>query len=403
MKSTKTKAVLAITILFAAAVTACIARAAGTDAIRPTRISVDAFDTMNYDGELLDFSYSISSRCAATSHETYVELNVNKTSTAGKKIVNYISVNAYDEAPENGCGGGLDAVSVTSNVNLAKAIDKELNKWQGNGYKIASDFYVELPPLSRPVRGGRPGAIHANNSGNYYNGGKKSNPVTVPDQIKVSYVDYQAVWQCTLYKRDGARKDGFVGSGKTIDEARQGAVSGCNGTHNPYCQQYSTDPAHTTCGVDVQQLTRDEFVAPGALPANAVVSWGCLLKKNDGSKSDGFKGSAATEDAARDSAAQICKGTGAMGCDDYAFDTGHTTCEEAAMVAKPKPSVQWTCTLYKRDGSRKDGFAGTGATEADARNATISGCNSTNNPYCNQYALDPAHTPCQAELVYPQQ
>ncbi|MFA6449178.1 MAG: hypothetical protein WCX65_06925 [bacterium] len=397
MKKTRMKAITATALIIAAAAAfACFAHAAGTSAIRTTRITIDALDTMNYDGELLDLSYSLDSKCRESSHETYVELTVNKTTSAGKKIVNSATVDIYDEAPENGCNGSFNTITVTSSVNIATAIDKELATWQKNGYKIAADFYVVLPPLSRPVRGGRPGSIHA---GVPSYGGTPSHPVTMQNQVKVTYIDYQQQWKCLLYKRDGARKDGFTGTGTTIDQARQGAVQGCLTTNNPYCQQYSTDPTHTTCTLDIQEVTRDEFVAPNAMPTNAVVQWACLMKDGSGAN---YKGTAATEDAARDTAAQFCKNKGVSGCDNYAFDTGYTTCEQAAVVAKPKPSLKWVCTLYKRDGSRKDGFNGVGSTEVEARNATISGCNTTNNPYCNQYAMDPAHTPCNVELVYPQ-
>lgn len=54
-------------------------------------------------------------------------------------------------------------------------------------------------------------------------------------------------WECELWKNDGARKDGFTGTGPTIDDARDQAIAGCERTNNDYCTLYGQDDEHTAC------------------------------------------------------------------------------------------------------------------------------------------------------------
>jgi len=398
MKKTYIKtAAASMIIIAAAAIYTVVASAAASSADKPKKTYIDALDTLTYDGEKLAFSYSVFSNCEASEHETYIELTVEKTAGKTKKSVNSVTVTISDVSPENTCGENPSLVSVASKVNLAKSIDKELNKWVSQGYAISQDLNVSLPSLRRPVEGGYAGIEPV--SEKTYGGA----PLPKPQVVTVTYIEYQPQWKCTLYKRDGARKDGFTGTGSTIDAARQGAIRGCATTNNPYCHDYAMDPAHTTCDVQILESAREEFMPAANVPAGARSMYTCILNKNDGSTQDGFKATADTEDAARVATANLCKKTNNSRCDSYAYDANHTSCTQSSVVAGPKPSVMWKCTLYKRDGARKDGFAGSGNNELEARRDTIAGCMTTNNPYCEKYAMDPAHTPCSAELVYPQQ
>jgi hypothetical protein len=122
------------------------------------------------------------------------------------------------------------------------------------------------------------------------------------------------------------------------------------------------------------------------------------LYKNDGSRSDGFTGSGATESDARANAAAMCRATKHPKCDAFALDSGHTSCSAAMRYEMPKPAYAWVCSLYKNDGSRKDGFRGSGATEQEARRDAAAGCRNTSNPHCDIFSMDPAHTTCSVEF-----
>ncbi len=396
MKKHIARAAAALLIL-APAIYVGITAAPAAIAVKPEKTYIDALDTMSYDGETLAFSYSVFARCEAAEYETFIGLTVEKSAGKTKKTVNSVTVEISDVSPEHTCASEPSPVSVSSKANLTKSIDKEMDKWVSKGYTISKDLSVTLPSLRRPVAGGYEGSVPA--PGKSYGGA----PLPTPQNMNVTYIEYQPQWKCTLYKHDGARKDGFTGAGGTIDAARQGAISGCARTNNPHCQDYAVDPAHTTCDVQILESTRDEVVPANSAPLGARSMWTCIMNKYDGSAGDGFKATAETEDAARMAAANLCKRTNNSRCDNFAYDADHTSCSQALVVAGPKPSVSWRCTLYKRDGARKDGFAGSGGNELEARRDTIAGCMTTNNPYCEKYAMDPAHTPCSAELVYPQE
>ena len=64
------------------------------------------------------------------------------------------------------------------------------------------------------------------------------------------------------------------------------------------------------------------------------------------------------------------------------------------------PIFLWSCELWKRDGARKDGFTGTGETEREARHSAARGCMTTNNPSCDIWSNDPAHTQCRPPHQY---
>ena len=54
-------------------------------------------------------------------------------------------------------------------------------------------------------------------------------------------------WECELWKNDGARNDGFTGTGMTRDRALDASIASCERTDNDHCLEYALDPEHTTC------------------------------------------------------------------------------------------------------------------------------------------------------------
>lgn len=239
----------------------------------------------------------------------------------------------------------------------------------------------------------------------WHNNNDSNNNTTVPSTVNVVVVGYTPTWRCSLYKNDSSRTDGFEGTGATIEEARRNASTRCRSTNNPNCDLYSNSPDHTTCDAQYQETTKTVQYDSNNMPPGATMdSWNCVLNKNDGlsAGSDGFQGFGRTEAAARADAATKCSATNNPRCNNYSTDASHTNCAQQMVMYGPKPSAVWNCSLRKNDGSRNDGFAGTGSTEADARRNAISGCQGTNNPNCSQYSKDPAHTQCTVAFVYPQ-
>ena len=186
-------------------------------------------------------------------------------------------------------------------------------------------------------------------------------------------------------------------------ERRMAAANACARTNHPQCVAFSNDPNHTTCEVSFAETEKVVEYSSNDLPEGSFVdSWACTLWKKDGSRNDGFQGSGKTVDEARQAAAKGCKVTNNPNCDVYSRDKSHTQCLPAVRYNAPKPEAVWSCTLWKKDGARNDGFKGQGSTELEARRDTISGCLRTNNPHCDAYAMDPDHTQCTVDFYSPQ-
>ncbi|HOO56503.1 MAG TPA: hypothetical protein PLN69_06755 [bacterium] len=390
------------TILFTLALTAlltCMISAAGLE-----EKNIEKLDIVSYDGNILSFSYTVESKCPAMSHEATVEI----TPVIKNREAVAFEISVYDAAYESRCNGPETLITVTGNENIARLLEMSLLGVEEDGYRIAKDHAIYLPPLnSRPSKSGDmltpPGAGGPMPGGGRPDTPPRSEVQVIPTKVPVNYIEYAPSWKCVLYKRDGARKDGFTGNGNTIEQARNNAASGCMRTNNPYCHDYAQDPAHTTCEVELIESASIKEFDSDKLPANASISeWACLLNKNDGSRNDGFRGVGQTEEQARAQAAGYCNRTNNPLCDTYANDSSHTSCEASYVAYGPKPEAVWSCTLWKRDGARKDGFEGQGKTESEARQNTISGCQRTNNPYCYDYAMDPSHTPCEVQFIYPE-
>jgi hypothetical protein len=356
--------------------------------------TIKTLDSVYFDGVTLNYSYTVDSKCPANSHSSFVELSpVTKD-----KYVTGFKVEVIDAAYESKCSAKASTVSVSGKENLAVIIERESNKQKAKGLKIAPEYTIQLLPV-KPSKDG----IAQGPTGVSAPPAVASQPKPViPQKVMVNVVEYTAGWKCELWKRDGARKDGFVGTGSTLDEARNNAAISCMSTNNPYCHDYAKNPAHTTCDVQINEKSKLVEYDYDKLPASAAVSsWSCNLLKNDGSSRDGFIGEGTTEQEARSRAASLCKSTNNPLCDQYSQNDNHTSCAPAYLYKGPKPSTQWTCTLYKRDGARNDGFTGTGSTEKEARNNTVPGCQRTNHPKCYDFSVDPSHTSCSVDLVYP--
>ncbi len=369
-------------------------------ALRGNRAPVDALDEVSYDGTFITVIYTVDSRCKAPDHKTIVEFESEKTASKAKKAVVALTARVYDSAPEQDCEGRLAAVVVKSTLDFSKLVEGELSGLRDKDYSIDPDYIVNLPAVRPPLpddgHSRKPPAESGDASGSVV---KQAAPVT---KVKVVNVNYVPAWKCLLNKNDGSSRDGFTGIGPTLDEARRNSVSQCLSTGNPSCNAFSADPAHTACEAG---LTTQESVAEydsDKLPEGArTESWNCILRKSDGSRKDGFTGAAATEEEARAQAASGCQRTNNPQCDAYSTDDAHTKCEPRVVVEGPKPQAVYKCTLWKNDGSRKDGFGGSGPTMQDAQRDAASGCQRTNNPNCLAYATDPAHTQCTADFVYP--
>ncbi|MFH1538632.1 MAG: hypothetical protein ABIH66_06715 [bacterium] len=379
------------------------------------RTPVETLDEVFFDGNKLVFAYTIESKCEESKHSAEVELYVDKTSSQNNKKVIALYIDITDVSPEDACVGEAAGVTVAAEKGVGRLIREELSALEKDGYAIPPDVAVELLPVRAKTAGASTlGGVSAPVvlPGKAVEGAREPAPAPPPTPqatpeppkvVDVVEVDYAPAWRCQLRKNDGSRKDGFDGYGSTVEEARNDAASGCLSTNHPKCFDFSKDPAHTQCDFELRETQKVVQYSSDKLPANAeTISWTCELWKSDGSRKDGFSGTAATEAEARSQAARGCGRTNHPLCEQFSLDAAHTSCARALMVRKPKPETLWTCALWKKDGSRKDGFGGTGPTEAEARRDTLPGCYRTNHPKCNEWSLDPAHTACEVKLVYPE-
>lgn len=351
---------------------------------------VETLDSVGINGGTISFTYTIESKCPARSHDSSIEVKEQKSNG----VVEGFTVKIFDAAYESECKGEKTSVTVSGSANLKRAVDAKLKELQKAGARIGANLTYKLPPLNMAALENAGDDEDKDTSG----GTKKT---MLPVMVDVTVVEYTPIWKCTLWKNDGAKKDGFEGTGSTIDEARRDAAQGCKRTNNPRCDEYSQSPEHTNCQADLQETSKVVQMDSNKLPAGTqLASWDCTLNKKDGARDDGFVGTGKTEMEAREDAAAKCARTNNPKCDLFASDDTHTACAPKMAFYGPKPYAQWKCTLWKNDGARKDGFEGTGATEAEARQDTILGCKRTNNPYCVQYSKDPKHTPCGVEFVY---
>jgi hypothetical protein len=362
--------------------------------------NIKALDSVGINGGSIDYTYTVSSKCPARSHDSSVEVTAKTT----QKVVNAFSITIYDTTYESRCNARIGDVTVSGSADLAQEIADKSDEMRRKGYRISPSATFVLPPISiEPF--GNAGTVSDTQPPPYHGPRQTTGPrnPTEPVMVDVTEISYKPAWHCKLFKNDGARNDGFDGNGATIEEARRAASQGCRSTNNPYCDAYSKSPGHTTCDVQLQETTKVNRYDSNNPPPNAVRdTWACTLNRNDGAGGDGFTGIGRTEEDARSDAANKCSPTNRSQCGSYSTDNRHTSCAQRMVLYGPKPQAAWKCTMYKNDGSRNDGFAGAGSTETEARSNTIPGCQSTNNPYCQQYSTDPVHTQCTVDFAYPQ-
>ncbi len=366
---------------------------------------VGILDTMSFDGAALEYSFLTYSRCPASQHRASVRFSPEYKSYRGTKKVVSFTVDLFDAA--DSCDRPEKDIVVSAKINLYDKLKSELKNQIDKGYVIDPDYVLWLPAVRTSPMGKA-----ADTSGATTAEPAPSAPQTVqtPDKktpaqsktVKVALKQYSTRWHCYLQKNDGARNDGFNGYGSTLEDARNDAASGCFRTNNPHCTAYSRHPDHTVCNVEFQDTGDVKLVDydRDQIPKDINIErWECMLRKNDGARNDGFQGTGTTEEKARKDTISGCRSTNNPYCEQYAVDDAHTKCVAYASAQNSTPQVRWTCTLWKNDGARNDGFEGTGATENEAREDTIGGCLSTNNPYCKEYSRDPEHTKCTAEIV----
>lgn len=395
------------TILVAAAALLLAAVMAGAAA---KKTPVDVLDEVYFDGKKIIFAYTVSSVCPKAKHTPEVTVFAEKS--PGKKKVTALYVEIQDGEPAEGCGSKAAEVTVAKEMDLGAVIKAELADLAEQGYTPADGLTVGLPGVAPRVRGasiaGGSVTIPRQKKEEDVKTGGTTTPAPKapppPTKVKVVEVDYQPMWHCFLRKNDGSRRDGFDGYGSTIEEARNDAAQGCMSTRHGSCLDFSKDPAHTSCGFELQEReTAKEYDSDKIPQGTKIMAWNCELWKRDGARKDGFSGRGATEAEARAEAARGCGRTNHPLCEEFSQQAEHTTCAAEMRYEKPKPKTLWTCVLWKNDGSRRDGFKGTGETEDEARRNSRPGCYATNNGLCDQYSMDPSHTPCSAELYYPEQ
>lgn len=395
------KKTLAVIIIAAFAAFAWMAAA---EAAQTRQVGI--LDSISFDGVDLDYSYLTYSNCPASAHSASIEFVPEYKSHRGMQKVVSFTVNIYDVV--DSCGGNEQSTIVRQRVELYELLKKELKAQIDEGYVIDPDYVLWLPAVRTSPSGETVDTLDTAPAAQPQPAQSAPAEQTVQqdpaeDTVRVAVKQLTPQWHCYLQKKDGARNDGFHGYGNTLEDARSDSAAGCFSTNNPHCTTYSRHPDHTVCDVefkDTGEVKIVEYTREEMQKNLNVERWECMLRKNDGSRNDGFGGRGATEMEARRDTVPGCERTNNPHCNTYAMDDDHTKCVAYASAAgAAAPQVRWTCTLWKNDGSRNDGFEGVGATENEARQDTISGCLRTNNPYCQEYSRDPEHTKCTAEIV----
>jgi len=376
-------------------------------ALKHAGTPVGAVDEVYFNGANLQLAYEVESRCKAQDHTTTLDFNFEKTTSRTRKTVVSLTALVYDSATENQCSSRLGSVLIKTSLNLSKLVDEKLSELRDQGYDIDPDYTLILPPLRALLPdeghiGDIPSTGGAVATPPTPDGGIKP-PSSTGTKVNVVKVNYIPNWHCRVNKNDGSSRDGFDGYGKTMNDALQQSVSACSLTGDSnLCRTISSNPQHTFCDPGLGTEESVSEYDSNNLPAGAhTESYTCTLRKNDGARKDGFSGTAATEESARQKAADGCKSTNHPSCDSFSQDDAHTTCAPRIVVEGPKPTMNWTCTLYKYDGARKDGFQGSGASRDEAASNAASACSSTHHPQCNAFSIDPAHTQCTADYIYP--
>jgi hypothetical protein len=355
---------------------------------KQTKSVVTRLDAISFNGATLSLVYTLQSPCPASEHTTELAMD---TERQGKKVVAF-RLKITDSAPAQGCRGAAGPVTVSHTADFRALYDATASEALRAGFTVDPNAFLYMPEVNPLASDGAAVDIGAGTIAPPATGAAPP-PAQVAPPVSITLVEYEPVYECTTWKRDGARKDGFTGTGSSLEEARKGAANGCARTNHPMCVAFSQNPEHTDCTVSFQKA--EKLVQLGADAQGqgaAVTGWSCALGN--------YQGSGATMDQASRQTLDRCRAANAMNCDAW-VRSGSMSCAPSLRYAMPQPQAQWACMLWKNDGARKDGFRGTGNTEIEARRAASRGCKTTNNPSCDTWSLDPAHTRCDVEFSTP--
>ncbi len=258
-----------------------------------TDVDVTDIEQIGYDGTTLSVVYGVQSTCTDPKlHSTGVRLEPLRYPQRGWQVI-------LTDRETRTCGGSYQYVRLAEQLNLRTVIDRERRGQKGPFTLLlpAVLFTHGVPTTWTPI---------------------PQSPQTGEPGPSVSVGGIKTTWHCALFKRDGARDDGFTAQNPNLADARNAAADACKRTGNAFCDTWSKDPTHTSCIV----LYTD---SDGKLLPH--VEWTCKLRKNDGSRRDGFDGKGFTEHEARNAAAVACRSTKNPHCYNYSMDNNHTTCD----------------------------------------------------------------------------
>lgn len=259
--------------------------------------AVSYIEQIHFDGTMLNVVYGVQARCKSPSdHQTGVVLQTLRSPIRTFQLVITNKETRY-------CNESPTFLRLAESLNLRTLIDQKRGSNQAN-------YTLILPRVTftnRAPIAWNPAGVEPSVAGN----------TTTTGQVPVPTNQANYAFSCVLYKKDGARRDGFTGIDPDITIARQKASRSCNTTNNPNCDYWSKHPDHTTCGV---------VDADTGSSVQAKVEWTCELWKRDGAKKDGFSGWGNTELEARAQSAKGCQRTNNPRCNEWSKNPDHTAC-----------------------------------------------------------------------------
>ncbi len=396
--------------------------------INKEKVQVKYLDKVEFDGKTMKFTYTLLSKCPAKYHTPSIELNTNIVFSNGKKQLDTIKV-VINDTIENSIRCVETAyVQINSSINLYKLIKEktdELTKekvYVGDYYAIIlpqvrissskDEEVYDISSIAAPYDGSDEAYEEEEEEEEEEESSKSKKFYSIDDyfktpdergKVKVTRKFYTSLWYCQLWKRDGSKKDGFDGYGKTLEEARNESIRGCKRTNNPKCAEFAVDPQHTECKFSIKEEVEEKEYSEESIallrlkPTQS--QWTCYFyDKTTGDKIT--SSSHATQESAINDLIKQCNKEKLYGCEEALSDSLYRVCNGSMYIEEPKPKLRWKCILFKKDGSKRDGFEGVGDTEFEARNQAAKQCQYTNNPRCFEFSTDPNHTTCNMETVY---
>lgn len=250
---------------------------------------IQHIEQIAFDGAVISVVYGVNTSCSDPADNLTVAKLVALEDEPGWRVALVNQSRRY-------CGGSAQWVRLADRVDISAQVESL------RGSSNAS-YQLVLPTVTLGRGKPTPWGGLMQDPGGVPQGGQA--PVGKQDTI-AGAAPGGTQWECVLFKRDGAKRDGFTGVNKDQRQARAEASQGCKRTNNPRCDEWSLDPDHTTC---------------------RLVQYRCVLWKNDGAKRDGFEGTGETEEAARQQSAYGCQRTNNPKCDEWSKDNSHTKCE----------------------------------------------------------------------------